>query len=260
MGKAIVMKHLLVIAGSDPSGGAGVQADLATLKDFGVPALFAITALTAQNENRVLQIHPTPVDVLTQQLSAACEGKEIGACKIGMVAERSNVRALVWFLGFKKFPHVVIDPILHSSSGAPLLEKKAYGFFHNQLLPLATVITPNLPEASTLIGSRIYNEETQKQAARQIYEEIHALREGRFPDRPLAVIIKGGHHETAATDILYDGSDFEMFRAQKIPGRSPRGTGCRFSSAIAAGLCQGQPLKEAVQAAKNYLTTYIKHQ
>ncbi|MBI4223580.1 MAG: hydroxymethylpyrimidine/phosphomethylpyrimidine kinase, partial [Deltaproteobacteria bacterium] len=154
------MKHVLVIAGSDPSGGAGVQADLTTLKDFGVQALFAITALTAQNEQKVLQIHPTPVDVLTQQLSAACEGKEIGACKIGMVAERANVRALVWFLGFKKFPHVVIDPILHSSSGAPLLEKKAFSFFRNQLLPLATVVTPNLPEASNFVGSRIYNEAT----------------------------------------------------------------------------------------------------
>lgn len=252
------MKHVLIIAGSDPSGGAGIQADLATLKDFGVPALFAITALTAQNEERLLQIHPTPVDVLTQQLSAACEGKEIAACKIGMVAERANVRALVWFLGFKKFPHVVIDPILHSSSGAPLLETKAYSFFHNQLLPLATVITPNLPEASALVGSRIYNEESQREAAKKIYQEIHAWREGRFPERPLAIIIKGGHHEREALDILYDGNNFKAFRAPKIPGRSPRGTGCRFASAIAAGLAQGNSLDEAIQKAKDYLTHYIK--
>lgn len=253
------MRHVLVIAGSDPSGGAGIQADLATLKDFGVPALFAITALTAQNDQRVLQIHPTPVDVLTQQLSAACEGKEIGACKIGMVASLSNVRALVWFLGFKKFPHVVIDPILHSSSGAPLLEKKAYAFFHNQLLPLATVITPNLPEASALVGARIYNEATQKEAAKKIHEEIHAWREGRFPERPLAVIIKGGHHEKEAVDILYDGREFEIFCAPKIPGRPPRGTGCRFSSAIAAGLAKGRSLTAAVKESKNYLSRYIQN-
>lgn len=252
------MKHVLVIAGSDPSGGAGVQADLATLKDFGVPALFAITALTAQNEQRVLQIHPTPVDVLTQQLSAACEGKEIAACKIGMIASQANVRALVWFLGFKQFPQVAIDPILHSSSGHPLLEAKAFHFFRSHLLPLATILTPNLPEASALVGSRIYNEATQKEAARKIHAEIHALREGRFPEKPLAVIIKGGHHDKEALDILYDGRAFEIFRAAKIAGPSPRGTGCRFASAIAAGLAKGKSLREAVQESKIYLTKYIQ--
>lgn len=252
------MKHVLIIAGSDPSGGAGVQADLTTLKDFGVPALFAITALTAQNETKVLQIHPTPADVFTQQLSAACEGKTIGAVKIGMLASHANVHALIWFLGVKKFPHVVIDPILHSSSGFSLLEKKATELFRRQLLPLATVVTPNIPEASTFIGSRIYNEATQKEAAQKIYEEIHAFREGRLPNQPLAVIVKGGHLEKEAIDVLYDGKNFELFRASKIPGRSPRGTGCRFASAIAGGLTKGLSLKEAVQGAKDYLTDYIR--
>ncbi|OGQ04552.1 MAG: bifunctional hydroxymethylpyrimidine kinase/phosphomethylpyrimidine kinase [Deltaproteobacteria bacterium RIFCSPLOWO2_01_44_7] len=252
------MKHVLVIAGSDPSGGAGVQADLATLKDFGVPALFSITALTAQNEERVLQIHPTPADVLTQQLSAACEGKEVGATKIGMIASHSNVTALIWFLNARKFPHVVIDPILHSSSGTALLESKAHANFRQQLLPLATVLTPNLPEASALVGFRIYNEEAQIRAVKQIYEEMKALRAGQWPDRPLAVIVKGGHLEKDALDILYDGTEVHEFRATRIPGRSPRGTGCRFSSAIAAGLAKGWGLKEAVQEAKNYLTSYIE--
>lgn len=252
------MKHVLIIAGSDPSGGAGVQADLTTLKDFGVPAIFAITALTAQNDEKVLQIHPTPADILTQQLSAACEGKEIGAVKIGMIASLANVHALIWFLRLKKFEQVVIDPILHSSSGFSLLEKKATDIFRQQLLPLATVVTPNLPEASSFIGSRIYNEATQREAAQKIHEEIHSFRGGRWPDKPLAVIVKGGHLQNEATDILYDGKTFEIFRAEKIPGRSPRGTGCRFSSAIAGGLNQGQPLKEAVQKAKDYLIEYIR--
>ena len=251
------MKYVLIIAGSDPSGGAGVQADLTTLKDFGVPALFAITALTAQNDQKVLQIHPTPADVLTQQLSAACEGKEIGAVKIGMIAERSNVRALIWFLGFKKFAHIVIDPIMHSSSGTPLLESKAYALFRQQLLPMATVITPNLPEASVLIGSRIYNQAAQENAAKQIYEEMISLRTGKFPDRSLAVIIKGGHLKGDAVDILYDGKAIKEFRAPRIPGPAPRGTGCRFSSAIAAGLTKGEPLIKAVGAAKDYLSNYI---
>lgn len=252
------MNHVLVIAGSDPSGGAGVQADLATLKDFGVPALFAITALTAQNDEKVLQIHPTPADVLTQQLSAACEGKEIGAVKIGMVAERSNVRALIWFLSAKKFPYVVIDPILHSSSGTPLLESKAFALFKQRLLPLATVITPNLPEASVLVGSRIFDEATQTKAARQIYEEIYSLRSDWMLDKPFAVVVKGGHLEKEATDILYNGKDVTPFRSQRIPGRAPRGTGCRFSSAIAAGLAKGFELGAAVKEAKNYLTQYIQ--
>lgn len=252
------MKSVLVIAGSDPSGGAGVQADLATLKDFGVPALFAITALTAQNDRRVLQIHPTPADILTQQLQAACEGQEIGAAKIGMVAERSIVTALVWFLNARKIPHIVIDPILHSSSGTPLLESRAYGFFRQQLLPLATVITPNLVEAGAFTGSRIYNVETQKKAAMKIYDETMAFREGRYPGRPLAIIVKGGHLNGDAVDVFYDGKEMKEFRAPRIPGPSPRGTGCRFSSAIAAGLAKGLPLAEAVQEAKNYLTKYIQ--
>lgn len=251
------MKHVLVIAGFDPSGGAGVQADLTTLKDFGVPALSCVSALTAQNEKRVLQIHPTPADLLTQQISCACEDKEIGAVKIGMVANLSNVSALVFFLNAQSFPNIVIDPILHSSSGIPLLEKKAFTMFQQHLLPLATVITPNIPEASNFVGFRIYNEETQKKAATQIYEQIHSFRGGRALEKPLAIIVKGGHCTQEAVDILYDGKATSAFRHKKIPGPSPRGTGCRFASAIAAGLSQGIPLGEAVQKAKNYLVQYI---
>lgn len=252
------MKYVLVIAGSDPSGGAGVQADLTTLKDFNVPALSCITALTAQNERKVLEIHPTPADLLTQQLSAACEGKEIGAVKIGMVANQSNVSALVFFLKTKSFPHIIIDPILHSSSGTPLLEKKAYNLFCQQLLPLATVVTPNIPEANALIGSNIYNEETQSNATEKIYHDLKGFRGEKFSEKPLAVIVKGGHRKEEAVDILFDGSSLEFFRAPKIPGASRRGTGCRFSTAIAAGLAQSLPLKEAIQNAKTYLIKYIQ--
>ncbi|MDO8526357.1 MAG: bifunctional hydroxymethylpyrimidine kinase/phosphomethylpyrimidine kinase, partial [Deltaproteobacteria bacterium] len=253
------MKHVLIIAGSDPSGGAGVQADLTTLKDFGVPSLFAITALTAQNDQKVLQIHPTPADVLTQQLSAACEGKEIGAVKIGMIASHANVLALIWFLSAKKFPQVVIDPILHSSSGTSLLEKKALDLFRHQLLPLATVITPNLPEASTFVGSRIYNQKAQEEAAKKIFDEVMASRGGNLSDRPLAIIVKGGHLDQGeAVDVLYDGKEIKEFRSERIPGRSPRGTGCRFSSSIAAGLAKDLSLSEAVEEAKKYLSDYIR--
>ncbi|MDP2600084.1 MAG: bifunctional hydroxymethylpyrimidine kinase/phosphomethylpyrimidine kinase [Deltaproteobacteria bacterium] len=252
------MKHVLIIAGSDPSGGAGVQADLTTLKDFGVPAIFAITAITAQNDQKVLQIHPTPADVLTQQLSAACEEKEIGAVKVGMIANAANVMALVWFLTLKKFPQVIIDPILHSSSGVPLLEKKAYEMFRRQLLPLATVLTPNIPEAEAFVGSRIYNVDGQGKGAQKIYEELKSYRAGKMPERPFAVIIKGGHLGNEAVDVLYDGTEVKEFKAPRIQGASPRGTGCRFSSAIAAGLAKELPLLEAVKIAKDYLTKYIR--
>ncbi len=124
-------------------------------------------------------------------------------------------------------------------------------------MPLATVITPNLSEAETFVGSRIYNLEGQKTAAQKIYEEIHAYREGKMPERPLAIIVKGGHLKGEAVDVLYDGREIKEFGAPRVPGRSPRGTGCRFSSAIAAGLVKGLKLAEAVREAKKYLTDYI---
>src|SRR3989338_829625 len=117
------MSKVLIIAGSDPSGGAGMQADMAAVRDLGGEAIFAVTALTAQNDARVLEIHPTPADLLTQQLSAACQGQTVGAVKIGMVATGANVRAILWFLQRLPIPHIIIDPVLHSSSGYSLLEK-----------------------------------------------------------------------------------------------------------------------------------------
>ncbi len=251
-------KKILIIAGSDPSGGAGMQADMKTVQDFGGEAIFAITAITAQNQERVLEIHPTPADILTQQLSAACHGQEIGAAKIGMVATGANVHALVWFLQRLPIPHIVIDPVLYSSSGHSLLEKKGQQIFRQQLLPIATVITPNLPEASAFAGMQVNSIETMRTAAEIIYKETYTLRGGKAKQKPLAIIIKGGHLKGEAIDILYDGLEFAEFSSPRIPGPSPRGTGCRFSSAIATGLAKGQTLKEAITAAKEYLSTYIR--
>ena len=251
-------KKVLIIAGSDPSGGAGMQADMKTVQDFGGQAIFAITAITAQNRERVLEIHPTPADVLTQQLSAACQGQEIGSVKIGMVATGANVHALVWFLQRLPIPHIVIDPVLYSSSGHSLLEKKSQQIFRQQLLPLATVITPNLPEASAFAGMQVNSVATMRTAAEIIYKETYSLRGGKSNLKPLAIIIKGGHLKGEAIDILYDGLEFSEFSSPRIAGISPRGTGCRFSSSIAAGLAKGQNLKQAVTAAKEYLGNYIR--
>ena len=249
-------KPVLIIAGSDPSGGAGVQADLKTLADLGTAGISAITAITAQDNEAVLAIHPTPADILTQQLSTATKGKEIGAIKIGMVATRANARAIAWFLKHAKAPHIVIDPVLNSSSGTPLLEADAFTFFRQQLLPLATVITPNLDEATSLAGMQVAGLDTMRTAAEAIYNESTRLRGGI--KKPLAVLIKGGHLEGDAVDVLYDGEKFHSFPAHRIPGKSPRGTGCRFASAIAAYLAKGETLVSAVTKGKEYLISYIE--
>lgn len=249
-------KIVLTIAGSDPSGGAGVQADLKTFADLGITAFSAITAITAQNEEEVLSIHPTPADVLTQQLSTACKGKDISACKIGMVATRANARAIAWFLKRMDFPHVVVDPVLHSSSGTSLLDADAFTFYKLQLLPFATVVTPNLSEASILAGMQVATIETMKTAAELIHKELWRMRFG--VRRPLAVLIKGGHLEGDSVDVLFDGEKSYSFPAPRIPGKSPRGTGCRFASAIAAHLAKGENLISAVTRAKEYMAWYIE--
>lgn len=247
-------KVVLTIAGSDPSGGAGVQADLRTFADLGVAGISAITAITAQNDEAVLSIHPTPADILTQQISTACKGKELAAVKIGMVATKANARAIAWFLKRADVPHVVVDPVLHSSSGTPLLDPAAFNFYRQQLLPLATVITPNLAEASTLAGMQVAGLDTMRTAAQAIQQEMTRLAGGAR--RRSAVIIKGGHLEGDAIDVLFDGEKYHSFPAPRIDS-NPRGTGCRFASAIAAHLAKGETLVTAVQRAKEYLSWYI---
>lgn len=249
------MPIVLTIAGSDPSGGAGAQADLRVLSDMGVKGVSAITAITAQDDEEVLAIHPTRADILTQQLSTACRKLPPDAIKIGMVATQANIRTIIWFLNHTKVPHVVIDPVMHSSSGTPLLESSAYPMYRQQLLPLASVITPNLMEAQALAGMQVNSIETMRTAVRAIYLDTIKLRSSS--GKPLAVIIKGGHLEGDPIDVMFDGTEVREYRADRIPGRSPRGTGCRFSSAIAARLALGDSLDAAVKAAKEYMGKYI---
>ena len=244
----------MAVGGSDPSGGAGIQADQKTLVDLGVNGIFAVTAVTAQNDEEILSIHTTPADVLTQQLSTACKGKDVGAVKIGMVFSRANVQALAWFLKRLNVNNVVVDPVLHSSSGAALLEPDAHAIFRQKLLPLATVITPNLSEASVLAGMQVSGLETMKTAAEVIHRE--AIRHGA--QKIVSVIVKGGHLDGDPIDVLFDGSEFHVLTAKRIFGRIPRGTGCRFASALAAHLSNGMPTLEAATKAKEYMTKYIE--
>lgn len=251
---ATLEKVVLAVGGSDPSGGAGIQADQKTLLDHGVNSIFAVTAVTAQNDEEILSIHTTPADILTQQLSTACKGKEVSAVKIGMVYSRANVQALAWFIKRLNANHVVVDPVLHSSSGAALLEPDAYAVFRQRLLPLATVITPNISEASILAGMQVASLETMKTSAEVIHRE--AIRHGA--QKKIAVIVKGGHLDGDPIDVLFDGKEFHVLTAKRIHGRSPRGTGCRFASALAANLSAGFSIMESATKAKEYLTKYIE--
>ena len=249
-------KYVLAIGGSDPSGGAGVQADQSVFINYGIHGLFAVTAVTAQNEEEVLAIHPVPADVLTQQISTACKNKNIFAVKIGMVATKANVKAIAWFLRRLAPEHVIIDPVLHSSSGAPLLDINAHQFFRQVLLPMSTVITPNLSEASAFAGMNISGLDSMKKAAEIMHREAIRLRSERGKD--LSVIVKGGHLKGDAVDVMYDGKKFHSFPSERIKGKSPRGTGCRFASAMASNLAAGLPIVDAVLKSKDYLLEYIK--
>jgi hydroxymethylpyrimidine/phosphomethylpyrimidine kinase len=246
---------ILTIAGSDPSSGAGLQADMHTLHDFGCHGRSAVSAITAQTNDRVLGVWPTAGDVLTQQLATAAAGVDINAVKVGMLATAANVWAAIWFLKSRKHGHVVIDPLLHASSGLPLLDKSAIPVFQQQLLPYASVITPNIPEAMALAGMQIACVEAMEVACKQIYEEVYRLRGGG--DRPLVVVIKGGHLKGEPIDVVYDGEKYERLFGERLPG-GIHGSGCRYSTAVAASLAKDLPIIEAVARAKNYVADLIR--
>ncbi|MBI2091507.1 MAG: bifunctional hydroxymethylpyrimidine kinase/phosphomethylpyrimidine kinase [Deltaproteobacteria bacterium] len=250
------MPTVLTIAGSDPSGGAGIQADLAVFEAFGVRGLSAITAVTAQTKDEVLGVNPVAADILNQQLASASKNASIDALKIGMIGSSANVMAIILFLRSQNINHIVIDPVFKSTSGTPLLESHALKLFKESLLPLATLITPNTDEAGVLTGMRIWNVGTMKDAAQKIYSETWQLRRDKI--KPLSVLIKGGHLGGDSTDVLFDGESFKEFNAKRINVPNKRGTGCRLSAAIASGLANGKSTTDAITAAKKYVEDYIR--
>lgn len=246
---------VLTVAGSDPTSGAGLQSDLHTCSVFGVHGRSVVTAITAQTNDRVLGVWPTAGDILTQQLATAADRCTLDAVKIGMLATAANVLAVAWFLRARVHGHVVVDPLLHSSSGLPLLDKSAIPIFRQQLLPLATVITPNIPEAMALAGMQIASVEAMAVAAKAIYDDVFRLRGGG--DKPLYIVIKGGHLKHEPVDVVFDGEKSEELVGQRLPG-GIHGSGCRFSSAVAASLARGTSIRDAVVTAKAYVTELIK--
>ncbi|MDQ3013769.1 MAG: bifunctional hydroxymethylpyrimidine kinase/phosphomethylpyrimidine kinase [Acidobacteriota bacterium] len=246
----------LSIAGFDPSGGAGVLADIKTFAAFGVYGTAAITSLTSQNTVAVYGTFPQPTGVLDAQLEPLFADFQIAAVKIGMLPTRETIEIVAGAIERHQLPNVVIDTVIRSTSGYDLIDDGAVEVLIERLLPLARVITPNLAEAERLTGLQIKDVESMKSAAQQIRERAQSAI--RNPNSEIlaaipAVLVKGGHLSAEVIDVLYDGRQFHLFRASKILTRNTHGTGCTLSSAIAALLARGCDVPEAVRKAKSYV-------
>lgn len=240
------MKTALSIAGSDCSGGAGIQADLKTMTMNGVFAMSAITALTAQNTTGVRAIHEVSPEFLRQQLDAVFEDIRPDAVKLGMLSSPVLIEVVAERLRFYRAENIVVDPVMVATSGAQLISAAAVETMKKELLPLATVLTPNIPEAEILSGQKISEEADMTDAARRISERYGC-----------AVLCKGGHSVNDANDLLYTGGRAKWFYGRRIENPNTHGTGCTLSSAIAANLAKGCTLEEAVRKAKDYISAAL---
>jgi hydroxymethylpyrimidine/phosphomethylpyrimidine kinase len=238
---------LLTIAGFDPSCGAGTAADLKVFAAHGCYGIAAITSLTVQNTQGVTDVQNTPSATLRAQLDCLANDSEIAAVKIGMLGNRGNAAVVAEFLDAGKYANVVHDPVMKSSSGTELLDAAGIKFVVTELLKRSTVITPNIPEAEILTGLTIKDIGDMEAAAKKIVEMgAHA------------VIVKGGHMENRAVDVLFDGNEIVSLAGERVREESLHGTGCAFASAIAAQLAEGRPLREAAMLAKAYVTKAIE--
>ena len=237
------MKTALTIAGSDCSGGAGIQADIKTMTANGVYAMSAITALTAQNTTGVSDILEATPAFLANQLDAIFTDIFPDAVKIGMVSSAPLIEVIAGKLRQYGARHIVVDPVMGATSGAKLLRDKALQALTQQLLPLAEVCTPNIPEAEILSGTRIASAEDMILAAKIISDRYGC-----------AVLCKGGHAVNDANDLLWKDGEAHWFHGQRIDNPNTHGTGCTLSSAIASNLAKGQPLHQAVENAKAYIS------
>lgn len=239
----------LTIAGSDSGGGAGIQADLKTFAALGVYGTSAITAVTAQNTQGVTAIEALSSEIVTAQVEAVAGDIDVHATKIGMLANAAIVEAVAASIQELDLPLVVVDPVMVAKSGDRLLDADAVMALRVELLPLALVVTPNLPEAEALAGMQIASLRDVQEAARR----IHAL-------GPRAVVIKGGHGAGAdLIDVLFDGRDFLEFHTPRIETHNTHGTGCTFASAIAAHLARGFSLAAATEQSQQYVAGAIRH-
>ena len=237
------LKTALTIAGSDCSGGAGIQADLKTMTMNGVYGMSAITALTAQNTTGVRAIQESTPVFLAQQIDAIYEDIIPDAVKIGMVSSGELIRVISERLTYHEAKNIVVDPVMVATSGSSLMKNDAIRVLTEQLLQLATLVTPNIPEAEILSGVSIATKEDMLSAAKYIAEAYHC-----------SVLLKGGHSINDANDLLYMENGYRWFAGKRINNPNTHGTGCTLSSAIAANLAKGYRLDDAVLRAKEYIS------
>lgn len=241
--------RILSIAGSDSSGGAGIQADIKTITALGGYGMSAITAITAQNTLGVTGVHAIPVDMVRKQIEAVVEDPGVDIVKTGMLLNREIIATVAEMLERAPDVPLVLDPVMVATSGARLIDEDAQSILVERLLPRAALLTPNLPEAEALSGLSIEDEASMRKAG----ERIHELGTG-------AILIKGGHAATDdATDWLFDGESWTPFSTPRIETTCGHGTGCTLASAIATKLGQGKALPDAIAEAKRYLTQALKY-
>lgn len=240
------MKTALSIAGTDPTGGAGAQADLKTMTVNGVFGMSVITALVAQNTTGVRAVQESTPEFLRQQLDAVFEDIVPDAVKIGMVSSSELIRVIAERLRYYKACNIVVDPVMVATAGSALIQSDAVQTMIRELFPLAAVITPNIPEAEVLSGMSIRTKEEMETAAKKISASCGC-----------AVLLKGGHSINDANDLLCANGSLQWFEGRRIKNPNTHGTGCTLSSAIAANLAKGYPLEQAVQRAKDYLSAAL---
>ena len=238
----------MTIAGSDSGGGAGVQADLKTFAALGVYGASTLTAITAQNTVAVTTVHDIPTDVITAQIDAVLTDIGADAVKTGMLSSSDIIECVCEALEVHGVQRLVVDPVMIAKSGDALLREDAIGSLRTRLLPLAMVVTPNIPEAEALTETTIVSDADVRRAA----EAVVGM-------GARSVVVKGGHREGPATDLFYDGKEFKEFTAPRFDTVNTHGTGCTFASAVAAGLARGMVVTDAVALAKDYVTEGIRH-
>ena len=239
----------MTVAGSDSGGGAGIQADLKTFAALGVYGASVVTALTAQNTCKVAGVHPTPPDFVSLQIDTVFDDIAVKAVKTGMLFDAAIIEAVSESLAKNRAPNLVVDPVMIAKSGDSLLKPEAVEALKTLLIPMALLVTPNIPEAEALAGMKINGVEEMKEAARKIAEMGSAN-----------VVIKGGHMKSdMLTDLLLADGKFTEFKRDRIDTPHTHGTGCTFSAAITAGLAQGLSVIDAVGAAERYIEEAIKN-
>jgi hydroxymethylpyrimidine/phosphomethylpyrimidine kinase len=237
----------MTIAGSDSGGGAGIQADLKTFAAHGVYGTSVLTAVTAQNTIEVLAIAEVPEEVIVLEIDGVMSDIGTDAAKTGMLSSSSIIETVADRVEAWGIAKLVVDPVMVAKSGDRLLQERAVATLRAKLLPLALVVTPNLPEAEVLAGITIATDRDREEAARR----IHAL-------GPRIVVIKGGHRDGSPDDLVYDGETFTLIEGKRVDTKNTHGTGCTFSAAIAANLANGLEPLPAIRAAKEYITAALE--